>query len=262
MAKGPLDRIEGLLVDLDGVLYVGEQIIEGAAESILRLKDKGIPLRFTTNTTVLSTDSLLRKLRSLGLPIDRAEVFGAIRAAAAYLRRHGDPKCHLLLTDDPKRDFAEFPESQVDPRFVVVGDLCKSWDYNVMHKAFMMIMGGAEMVALHKGRYWQTEQGLRMDIGAFVAGLEYVTGKAATVIGKPSRSFFDLARSDMGLPADRVAMVGDDIDSDVGGAQAAGMVGILVKTGKYREEFVANSVVKPDLVIESIAELPDVLAVD
>lgn len=260
MTKGPLDRIEGFLIDLDGVLYVGEQTIDGAAESILRLKDKKIPLRFTTNTTVLSTDSLLRKLASLKLPIDKPEVFGAIRAAVTYLRKHGNPKCHLLVTADPKNDFAEFPESRTDPQFVVIGDLCKSWDYKVIHEAFMMVMNGAEMVALHKGRYWQTEQGLRMDIGAFVAGLEYVTGKTATVIGKPSQPFFELARSDMGLPADRVAMVGDDIESDVGGAQAAGMFGILVKTGKYREEFVAASDVKPDLVIESIADLPDLLA--
>ena len=111
------------------------------------------------------------------------------------------------------------------------------------------------MIALHKGKFWQTEDGLQMDIGAFVAGLEYVTGQTATVIGKPSRTFFETALIDMGVKPARAAMIGDDIDSDIGGAQAAGMKGILVKTGKYREELVNKSSVKPNVVVDSISFL-------
>ncbi len=244
-----------MLFDIDGVLYVGQRPIEGAADTISYLKARGIPCRFTTNTTVLSNDSLYRKLVSLGLPIEKDEVFGSIRAAISYLRRYDRPRCHFLLTDDPKQDFAEFPQSKDNPDFVVIGDLCKSWSYDVLHETFLMVMNGARMVALHKGRYWQTESGLQMDIGAFVAGLEYVTGKSATIIGKPSRSFFELALADMGLPPEKVAMVGDDINSDIGGAQQAGMTGILVKTGKYRPDIFAKSEIKPDLVIGSVADL-------
>ena len=96
-----------------------------------------------------------------------------------------------------------------------------------------------------------------MDIGAFVAGLEYVTQKEAIVIGKPSKDFFDLAVEDMGLPVGEVVMVGDDINSDVGGAQQAGLKGVLVKTGKYREQLVRHADVPPDLVIESVAKLQE-----
>ena len=117
-----------------------------------------------------------------------------------------------------------------------------------MNKVFGMVIRGAEMVALHKGRYWQMEDGLRMDIGAFVAGLEYVTGKSATVIGKPSESFFSLVLEDLGLGAGEVVMIGDDIINDIQGAQKAGMQAVLVKTGKYRPELVETSDVKPDLI--------------
>jgi len=251
-----LTDIAGYLIDLDGTVYVGDQPISGAVETINRLRKQGIPFRFTTNTTTKSLATLHKKLCELGLPVEPNEIFGVIKAAVAFLRKKGSPRCQLLLTDDPKQDFNEFSQDDVTPEYIVIGDIGKYWDYKLVNDLFNKIMNGAEMIALHKGRYWQTENGLQVDIGAFVAGLEYVTGKQATVIGKPSESFFRLALDDLGLPADRVAMVGDDLVSDIGGAQAAGMKGILVKTGKYREEFVAGSDIKPDLVIESVAELP------
>lgn len=255
----PLRNIKGLLFDLDGVLYIGERPIDGAVEAVRQLKQRGIPCRFTTNTTVRSLESLYRKLVGLGLPVERDEVFGVIRAALSYLRARGKPTCHFLLTEGPLADFAEFPQDSDNPEIVLMGDLGKSWNWEMVNDVFRMLVAGAELVALHKGRYWQTENGLRIDIGAFVAGLEYATGKTATVIGKPSQEFFRLALEDMGLPASEVAMIGDDINSDIGGAQQAGMRGILVRTGKYREELVRASEVTPDLVIDSIANLPALL---
>jgi HAD superfamily hydrolase (TIGR01458 family) len=255
--KSILSEISGLLLDLDGVVYVGEQVLEGAVETINYLKAKNIPCRFTTNTTVRSAASLHQKLTGLGLPVEEMEIFSALKATVRYLRARGRPSCYLLLTEDPISDFSEFPVSETSPDYVVIGDVGKYWDYELVNKVFRMVMNGAQMIALHKGKYWQTETGLQVDMGAFVAGLEYVTGQEATVIGKPSPSFFKLALDDLGLTADRVAMVGDDIDFDVGGAQAVGLKGVLVKTGKYRKELVESSEVKPDLVIESIGSLRD-----
>ncbi|MEN8259676.1 MAG: HAD hydrolase-like protein, partial [Pseudomonadota bacterium] len=119
---------------------------------------------------------------------------------------------------------------------------------------------GAELIAIHKNRFWQTDFGLKMDIGGFVVALEYASGKPALTIGKPSADFFRMALKSMDLSASDVAIIGDDIDSDVGGAQAVGMTGILVKTGKFREEYVAQSRVTPDWVIDSIRELPAFLS--
>ena len=256
MQSGILSNVKGLLIDLDGVVYVGDAAIKGAVETIKSLRQKNLTCRFLTNTTTRSLDSLHKKLTGLGLPIEKGEILSATHAGVLYLRRQGRPSCHLLLTDDPKRDFAEFPENNTNPDYVVVGDLAKSWNYDIMNRAFNMIINGAALLALHKGRYWQTEEGLRMDIGAFVAGLEYVSGRDAVVIGKPSPEFFRTALSDMGLSADEVVMVGDDIHNDIGGAQKAGHRAVLVRTGKYRHDLVEQAGIEPDLIIDSIADLP------
>ena len=142
------------------------------------------------------------------------------------------------------------------PARLVVGDIGAQWSYPLMDRAFRELMNGAELVAMHKNRYFQTGDGLRLDIGCFVAGLEFATGHTAIIVGKPSPDFFQLGLESLGLPAENVAMVGDDIDSDVGGSQAIGIAGILVRTGKYREAYAKESEVRPDAVIDSIADLP------
>lgn len=259
MTKKLPSRIKGLLVDLDGVLYVGEKEIEGATETIRRLKSRNIPLRFTTNTTTRSLKELHEKLLGHGFPIGRREIFGVLQATVAFLSGKGRPSCKFLLTEGPLSEFEALPKDNDHPDFIIVGDIGKRWDYNLMNEIFALMTSGAELVALHKGKFWQTETGLRVDIGAFVAGLEYVTGKTATVLGKPSPEFFRLALADLGLAPEEVAMVGDDVDSDVGGAQRAGMTGILVRTGKFREDLVAQSEVTPDVTIDSIAQLPELM---
>jgi len=248
--------VKGVLFDLDGVFHVGNCMVPGAVETIEYLRHHNIPYRFTTNTSTRSRASLQHRLNGIGIPLRGEEIISSPYAAVLYLRQRSKPRCHLVLSDDVLADFAEFSTTNDRPDAIVLGDVGDRWNYDLLNGLFVMLMDGAELIALHKGRYWQVEDGLRMDIGAFVAGLEYVTGKQATVIGKPSRSFFELALQELGLPAREVAMIGDDIISDVGGAQDAGLRGILVKTGKYREEVTNRSPVNPDLVIDSIAQLP------
>lgn len=245
----------GFLFDLDGVFFVGDDAIPGAAETIGYLKSKGFPCRFTTNSTTRCLDTLHYELHALNLPIDKNEVFSAPAAAVHHLRKRCHPTCYLLMAEDTKRDFAEFRQADTDPDVIVMGDIGDEWSYRIMNRLFDMIMSGSEVVALHKGRYWQTESGLQLDSGAFVAGLEYATGKAATVTGKPSPEFFRMALSDLGVAADKVVMIGDDIVNDVQGAQRVGITGVLVRTGKYREELVNASPIKPDAIIDSVVEL-------
>jgi len=149
--------------------------------------------------------------------------------------------------------------SDARPDVIVVGDIGTAWDYRLLSELFEQLIAGATLVALHKGRYYQGPDGLILDIGGFVAALEYAASVEAVVIGKPSSRFFQLAVSDMGLEPNEVVMIGDDIESDVGGAQRAGLRGILVRTGKYRGHLVEKSAVIPDLIIESIADLPRLL---
>ena len=250
-----LSSVDGLLFDLDGVLFVGDRPIDGAQETLDGLRKHGVPCRFLTNTTTRSFDSLYEKIQGLGLNIGKGEVFSPPRIAARYLRKMGAPRCLLVLEEDTAKEFAEFPQDDKHPEVIVIGHYGNRWTYDLLNRLFKLVMDGAEIVALHKGRFWQTDEGLTLDIGAFVAGLEHATGKKATVIGKPSPTFFRLALEDMGVEPERAAMIGDDIVNDIKGAQDAGMTGILVKTGKYRPDYVAKSDVKPDFIFDSVADL-------
>ena len=124
-----------------------------------------------------------------------------------------------------------------------------------MNQIFQLVMNDSELIALHKGKYWQTPQGLRVDIGVYIAGLEYVTGVEATVIGKPSPAFFESAIQELDCAADEIVMIGDDIESDIGGAQHCGIRGFLVQTGKYRQEIVDASSIIPDEILDSVTDI-------
>ncbi|HEY9737625.1 MAG TPA: TIGR01458 family HAD-type hydrolase [Trichocoleus sp.] len=247
--------IKGLLLDLNGVFYVANRALDGAISTVEKLKAAGIPHRFATNNTTESVMGLSRSLQAMGLPIEPEAIISAPYAAVLYLRQKGNPKIYPLLSKSTRRDFAEFQVSETAADVVVIGDMADEWSYAALNRAFKLVMKGAELVALHKGKYWQWEAGLQLDIGAFVAGLEFSTDQQATVIGKPSASFFQLALKDLDLPAEQVAMVGDDIDDDIGGAQALGIQGVLVKTGKYRERLVQKSTVVPTKIVESVTEV-------
>lgn len=249
-------KVAGLLVDLDGVLYVGEQVIAGSIETVRKLKALDVPHCFVTNTTTHSRATLVQKLARLGFDIAPQCVMTAPLAAKSYLEQKGWPPCKLLLADDVLADFQGFEQSDTDAEVVVLGDIGSAWTYELLNQVFRLVMNGATLLALHKNKFWQTERGLMLDIGAFVTGLEYSTGKSAVVVGKPDPPFFQAAVEQLGLEPWDVAMVGDDIDSDVGGAQRCGLQGVLVRTGKYRREYAEASTVRPDLVIDSFAALP------
>lgn len=256
-----LSSLKGILFDLDGVLYVGSKPIEGAIAAVARIRASGIPCRFVTNTSTLSLASLQHKINALGFSIPANEIISAPQATLFYLQRQHDPVCRLLLADDIKKDFAQFRQADTEVDYIVVGDIGTAWTYPLLNEVFNSLMQGAKLIAIHKNRFWQAEQGLQMDIGAFIDGLEYASGTHAMIIGKPSADFFQIALDDMGLQAADVAIIGDDIDADVAGGQRAGLKGILVKTGKYRQAYIDASAVRPDLVMDSIADLPAALGI-
>lgn len=251
--------IKGILFDLDGVLYTGTSPIEGAVDTIKAIRTSGIPCRFVTNTSTLSLATLHKKINALGFDIPANELISAPQATLLYLRKQHHPVCRLLLAEDVKQDFNEFPQSEANPDYIVIGDIGNAWTYALLNDVFNALMNGAKLITIHKNKFWQTEQGLQMDIGGFVKALEYASGVHAMVIGKPSSDFFRIALDDMGLMPSDVMMVGDDIDVDVGGGQQVGLKGVLVKTGKYRQSYADASTIKPDLTIDSIANLLGVI---
>lgn len=254
-----LTHIKGILFDLDGVLYVGPNPIPGAIEAVQSIRSRGMPCRFITNTSTLALASLQKKLASLGFSVELNEIISAPQATLLHLKKQPDPICRLLLADDVRQDFAGFRQSNTEANFIVVGDIGDSWSYPLLNGVFNCLMQGAQLIAIHKNKFWQTEHGLQMDIGGFIEALEYASGKKALIIGKPSADFFQIALDDMGLTASEAAIIGDDIDVDVGGGQQAGLTGILVKTGKYRQSYAEASGVIPDLILDSVMALPAML---
>ena len=144
------------------------------------------------------------------------------------------------------------------PDFVLVGDLGEGFTYARLDAAFRCLVNGAGLVALQKNRYWRTRHGLSLDAGPFVAALEYASGKQAVVVGKPEEGFFRNALDDLELEAGEVAMVGDDAEADVAGAKRAGLLGIQVRTGKWRPDAEER---EADLVVDSVAGLPEALGI-
>jgi HAD superfamily hydrolase (TIGR01458 family) len=253
-----LDGVQALLIDLDGVLYVEDEPIAGAREAVERLRATGLTLRFVTNTTARSRARTRRKLTDLGFGVGEAELVTPAALAVAHCVRHGLERAALLMNDEVKEDFAALAETD-DAQVVVVGDLGDGFGYDVLNRAFRQLMDGAELIALQKNRYWLRSDGLALDVGPFVAALEYAAAREAYVVGKPARAFFDEVLREALVDAGTAAMIGDDVESDIGGAMRAGLAGILVRTGKFREDAVRASGVRPSAVVDSIADVPPLL---
>jgi HAD superfamily hydrolase (TIGR01458 family) len=254
-----LEGVEGILLDLSGVMYVEDEAVPGAAETLAAVRSRGLPIRLVTNTTMRPRRSILERLERLGLEADPAELITPATLAKSRCEQAGYESVALVVLDELREDLEGLEQRDESVDAVIVGDLGDRWSYEVLNEAFRHLMDGAALIALQKNRYWETAEGLSLDAGPFVAALEYGSGTPAEVVGKPSPAFFELALRELGVSADRAAMVGDDVEADVGGAIDAGLRGILVRTGKYREDLVRESGIEPTATIDSIAELPALL---
>jgi HAD superfamily hydrolase (TIGR01458 family) len=252
---------KGFLIDLDGVLYVGGTAISGAKAAIEFLTEEEYTFRFVSNTTRKSRATIARNLAAMGLVVPEHHIFTPPRAAIIYMKNTGKQQYHLLTTGDAERDFDPrgrcIPPAR--PDYVIIGDAGEKITYDALNLAFRFLMDGAELLALEKDRYWMAQDGLSLSAGPLVAALEFASGKTATVLGKPSEAFFRLALHDMDLLPEEVAMIGDDITTDIGGAKKAGMTGIQVRTGKYRKDSADSAAIKPDYIIDSIAQIRQIL---
>ena len=254
-----LEDVRALLIDLDGVLYVEEKPIPGAVEAVSRLREHRLALRFVTNTTAHSRDRTLHKLARLGFGVDDRELITPAALAVSHCRERGHQRVALIMNEEVKPDFKELQETTGRADAVIIGDLGSAFGYDVLNHAFRQVMDGAELIALQKNRYWMRADGLSLDVGPFVAAIEFAAGRDAYVVGKPAKGFFEQVLASVGVDATAAAMVGDDIESDIGGALRAGLDAILVRTGKYREDRVRESRIQPTRAVDSIADVPPLL---
>ncbi|XP_059142556.1 phospholysine phosphohistidine inorganic pyrophosphate phosphatase-like [Physella acuta] len=255
-------KIKGVILDITGVLKEGGSnggtAVANSIEALNRLQDSGLAIRFCTNETTVTRSTLVDILRKLGFTIDEKKVFPPIPAMCCILRER-NLRPHLLVHPDALPDFDGI--DQTDPNCVIIGDATHQFSYENMNKAFQCLMKLEKPIlfALGKGKYYQEDGELVLDVGPFLKALEYATDVRAEIVGKPSPSFYKTVLLDMGLDPSEVVMVGDDIVGDVGGAQSCGMAGVLVRTGKFRKQDENHPDVKPDAIMDNLAQFVDKL---
>lgn len=253
--------MRGVLIDIDGVLTVSWRPLPGAVDALGWLRRNGYQLKLVTNTTSRSSRWIADTLAGAGFDVGIDDVITASLATAAYVAEHfPGARCMVLNSGDISEDLAGIEiVSDGAPDVVIVGGAGPEFSYEALNAAFGQVRQGARLVAMQRTLFWRTDAGLQLDTGAFLAGLEQAAGVEAEVVGKPAAGFFASALSLLGVSANEAVMIGDDIESDVLAAQRAGLTGVLVKTGKYLPETHAQATGTPDHVIDSFAELPELL---
>jgi HAD superfamily hydrolase (TIGR01458 family) len=249
--------IDGLLLDIDGVLLVSWEPIPGSIEAFEEIRRVGLPVCLITNTTTHPRTELAEILRGAGFSVEARQIVTAVTATAEHLRTSHAGASVFVLSDGDARDDMEGVSLVASPEeadVIVLGGASDAFTYPTVTSVFRRLMDGAALVAMHRNFYWRTARGLELDAGAYVAGLEVASGVQAEVCGKPSAAYFHAALGVLGVPAERAAMVGDDVLNDVEGARAAGLIGVLVRTGKYRPG--DETVGAPDAVIDRLGDLP------
>ncbi len=252
-------KASGILFDIDGVLAHGGSPIDGAVDVLAWLTRRRIPYRLVTNTTRKSRRLVVDSLAASGLSVPPEQIMTPIIAAAGILKERKWRATYLVderaLEDLP----SEAARNQADA--VLIGDLGEKFNYDVLNRAFQSLKQGAVLLAAHKNRFWMKDTEPLLDAGPFVAALEYGAEIKAELIGKPARPFFEAAvrslyegRAQLGP----TVMIGDRWDADVEGARAAGLLGLLVRTGTYEEGDDQKG--SPDGVLDSVADLPRWLA--
>ncbi|WP_430694906.1 TIGR01458 family HAD-type hydrolase [Mesorhizobium montanum] len=245
-----------MLLDLVGVIHDGDIPITGAVTAVECLRKAGLPLRFVSNTTRSPRSAIIAQLAALGIEVTDEELLTPARAAVEWLRRHGR-RPHLLVHPDLEVEFSGLDSGS--GRAVVVGDAGEAFNHASLNRAFRELVAGADFVALATNRTFKDADGLlSLDAGAFVAGLEFASGRSPVVLGKPSPDFFHSALADLNCPAAEAVMVGDDAESDVAGALRAGLgAALLVRTGKYRPGDETRFDPPPTALVDDLAAATD-----
>lgn len=255
--------MKAILFDLDGVFYQGDKLIPGADKVATWVKEQGIPHLFLTNTTSKSRAALQNKLEKFGIHTDAEHILTPPIAAVRWLRlQQIENGLALFVPEDIVAEFSDFPllqnKPQSDIAAVILGDLGEQWDFALLNQAFRYLIAEPSplLIALGMTRYWQAEDGLRLDVGPFVMALEYASDVKPIVMGKPSPDFYQTALDLLNVKGEETIMIGDDIYGDIRGAQQAGLRTALVKTGKFRPTDLTKNIT-PDIVLDSVNDLPN-----
>jgi HAD superfamily hydrolase (TIGR01458 family) len=254
-------QVRGFLIDLDGTVLEGQNLVPGVPETLALLRARDVPYRLVTNTTSKPRSAILTKMRNVGLELAPEAILTAPLIGREYLLQRGMNRCYPLLKDSLREDLLGIEFVERSPDAVLVGDLGDQLRYETLNRGFRFLLDPVvAFITLARNRYFRgSDGGLCMDVGATVAALEYAAARTAVLVGKPAREFFLLGCQSLGVAPEETVVVGDDLEADVGGALEAGCGGVLVRTGKFRPDQLEKSGICPDRVLDSLAGLHDLL---
>jgi NagD protein len=252
----------GYLIDMDGVLYRGSEMIAGADAFVQELRRRDIPFRFLTNNSQRTRRDIVAKLARMGIEVEEDHVYTCAMATAAYLELQKQRGTAFvigeggLLTALHSHGYAIVDH---DPDYVVVGE-GRTFNLELVEAAVRMILRGAKLIATNLDANCPTADGLRPGCGAMVAVLEKATGVKAFSVGKPSPFMMRAARKELGLTTDETTMIGDTMDTDILGGVQLGFHTVLVLTGGTQRQDLRRFAYHPELVVDSIAGLHELLS--
>lgn len=246
-----------VLLDIDGVVLQDSQPIPGADKALAFLRKEKIPFCYLTNRTITSRKTIWEELRVADPFVTEEMILTPATIARDWMIKK-KASCKLYVPESLKKDFEGVTESDA-PEWVVLADIGDAFDYGLLNEIFHYLFEGAQLLALHRNRYWLKEGRYHLDLGAFVTALEYASQKEALVVGKPSPPYFEAGLTYLSAKPHETIMVGDDVESDIGGAKKLGMKGVLVQTGKFRKDTLERADPKPDAILPSLEALPGFL---
>jgi len=262
------DRLRAVIFDLDGVIYRGQRLLPQAPEAVAWARGRGLGVRFLTNNSTITRDEYSRRLGGFGIPTPPEDIMTSAYATVLYLKSRGNDAAKVLVVGEGglRQEIAavglevvQWSNAQ-DARYVAVG-MDRAFCYDMLRAAMHAILGGAEFIASNADATFPVEDGLLPGGGTIVAAIETAVGFAPVVIGKPSTRMLDLLLSDLRCAPGEVVIVGDRLDTDIKVGRDAGMHTALVLTGisSAQEARVAPEEIRPEWIIETLAELPPLL---
>ncbi|HUR55461.1 MAG TPA: HAD-IIA family hydrolase [Gemmataceae bacterium] len=253
----------GFLIDMDGVLYCGAELIPGSVEFVHELRVRDIPFRFLTNNSQRTRRDVVAKLARMGIEVEEEHVYTSAMATARFLAQQKPGGTAYVIGEGGllmalhQQGYAVVDH---DPDYVVVGE-GRTFNLEMVEAAVRMILGGAKLIATNMDPNCPTANGsLRPGCGAMVAMLETATGVKAFSVGKPSSVMMRAARKELGLATDETTMIGDTMETDILGGVQLGFHTVLVLSGGTKADDLPRYAYRPEVVVESLAEFADTMA--
>lgn len=247
----------GYLIDMDGVIYRGSEVIPGAVEFINMLREQEMPFLFLTNNSQRTRRDVATKVARMGFKVEEQHIFTCAIATARFLAKQKPRGTAYVIGEGGLLNALHESGYSIvdhDPDYVVVGE-GRSFNCEMVETAVQMVLNGAKLVATNPDPNCPTPKGMRPGCGAIVAMIETATGIKSFSVGKPSPVMMREARKEMGLATDETIMIGDTMDTDILGGVQMGYRTVLVLSGGTREEDLWRYAYRPDIIVESIADL-------